>query len=269
MIIRGKDFQTSQHTYVMGILNVTQDSFSDGGKYASLDAALRQAEKMVREGADLIDIGGESTRPGYTPISAEEESARVIPVLTKIRENFDVPVSLDTRKAEVAREGIRAGADLVNDIWGLRGDPGMAGVIAEGKIPCVLMHNRKEDRYDHLLDDICQDLSYSLKLASDAGIPEDKIILDPGIGFAKDTEENLRVLNNLELLNHLGCPWLLGASRKTVIGNTLQLPVEERLEGTLALTAIALQKGASFVRVHDVLENRRLIDMMEAVYGRN
>ena len=269
MIIGNREFDVNKHTYIMGILNITQDSFSDGGRFIKPDAALKQAEKMISEGADIIDVGGESTRPGFTEIEADEEISRVVPVIELIRREFDIPVSLDTRKAGVAGAGIAAGADLINDIWGLREDPQMAETIASSGKPCVLMHNRREDRYHSLMEDICLDLSKTLKLAEEAGIKDENIILDPGIGFAKNTEENLEVLNNLELIGRLGFPVLLGASRKSVIGNTLKLPAEERLEGTLALTALAVSKGVSFVRVHDVKENRRVIDMLEAVYGRN
>lgn len=269
MIIGGKKFELDKHTYIMGILNVTQDSFSDGGKFNELDKALSHAEKMINEGVHIIDIGGESTRPGYIPVSAEEEIEATAPVIEAIKKNFDIPISLDTQKAAVAKAGIVAGADMINDIWGLVKDSDMASVIAQGGVPCVLMHNRKEDKYENLMDDICSDLSYTLKLARDAGISDDMIVLDPGIGFAKTTKENLIVLNNMEMLGNLGYPWLLGASRKSVIGNTLQLPVDERLEGTLALTALAVSKKASFVRVHDVKENKRVVDLLEAVYGCN
>lgn len=269
MIIGGREFETNKHTYLMGILNVTEDSFSDGGKYNSVDKALKQAEKMVNEGAGIIDIGGESTRPGFTPVSAEEEMARVIPVIEAIKKNLDTTISLDTYKAVVAAEGIKAGVDIINDIHGLRGDEKMAETIAKAQVSCVLMHNRDNTNYVNLIDEVMTDLSYSLSIAGRAGIPDDRIILDPGIGFGKTTEQNLEVLNNLELMNSLGMPWLLAASRKSVIGNTLNLSVEERLEGTLALTALAVMKGAAFVRVHDVKENKRVIDMLEAVNGQN
>ncbi len=269
MIIGGKTFELDKHTYIMGILNVTQDSFSDGGKFRDRDKALFHAEQMISEGAHVIDIGGESTRPGYIPVTAEEEIEVTAPIIEAIKKNFDIPVSLDTQKSSVAKAGILAGADMINDIWGLKKDPDMAAVIAEGKLPCVLMHNRKEDCYVNLMDDVCSDLAYTLKLAEEAGIPDDMIILDPGIGFAKTTEENLVVLNHMEMLGFIGFPWLLGVSRKSVIGNTLKVPVDERLEGTLALTALAVSKKASFVRVHDVLANKRVVDMLEAVYGCN
>ena len=269
MVIGKKEFDTKNHTYIMGILNVTRDSFSDGGKFFEKDAALKHVEEMIAEGMHILDIGGESTRPGYEPVTAEEEIEGVVPVVEAVKSHFDIPISVDTQKATVARESIKAGADLINDIWGLKGDKDMASVIAEGKVACCLMHNRREDKYVDLIKDLCSDLKECLEIADKAGIMRDRIILDPGIGFAKTTDENLRVLERMEALNGLGCPWLLGASRKSVIGNTLKLPSDQRLEGTLALTALAVVKGASFVRVHDIKENKRVVDMLEAVYGRN
>jgi dihydropteroate synthase len=251
----------------MGILNVTPDSFSDGGRWAGVDAALRRAETMAAEGAALIDLGGESTRPGHTPVSASEELDRVLPVLEALKANVDLPVSLDTSKAEVARAGLAAGADLINDIWGLKGDPGMAGVIAAAGVPCCLMHNRKSQRYGLFFADLMEDLQETLALADRAGLSRDKIILDPGVGFAKDQAQNLAVINRLEELHTLGCPLLLGASRKRVIGNVLGLPTDQRLEGTVTTTVFAVLKGCMFVRVHDVAENVRAIRMAEAILG--
>lgn len=265
MIIGTRNFEVDKHTYIMGILNVTPDSFSDGGRFYDVDAALFQAEKMIDEGVDIIDIGGESTRPGYTFVEADEEIQRTAPVIEKIKDRFNIPISLDTYKSEVALAGIKAGADLVNDIWGLMYDEKMGKVIKDANVACCLMHNRKEHNYINFGEDIINDLAHILDVAQKAGISEDKIILDPGVGFQKTTEENLWVLNNMNRLTLLGCPWLLGASRKSVIGNTLNLPVTERLEGTLATTALAVMKGASFVRVHDVLANKRVVDMLEAV----
>ena len=267
MKIGNKDFLTKGHTYVMGILNVTPDSFSDGGKWNDRDKALRHVEDMLREGADIIDLGGESTRPGYTLLSEQEELARVIPVLEAIKERFDVPVSLDTYKAEVAREGIRAGADLINDIWGLKYDDKMAGVIAESGLPCCLMHNRKNMDYRDFMQDVAADLAETLHLAEQAGIAEDRIILDPGVGFAKSYEQNLEVINCMEELRVLGCPLLLGCSRKSVIGLTLELPADQRVEGTLVTTVLAVMKGCMFVRVHDIKENVRAVRMTEAILG--
>ncbi len=265
MVIGNRDFDVKNHTYVMGILNVTPDSFSDGGKHLAIDAALGRASEMVKEGVHIIDIGGESTRPGADFVSEEVELERVIPVIERLKKEFDVPVSLDTYKPMVASEGIKAGADLINDIWGLMYDPLMGRVISESLVPCVLMHNRKSHDYVSFGLDFVNDCAEILERAFKAGISEDRIILDPGIGFAKTYEENLWVLNNMDLLNNLGAPWLLGCSRKSVIGNALNLPTDERLEGTLATTALAVMKGASFVRVHDIKENKRVIDMLKAV----
>ncbi len=266
MKIGNFDFEVNKHTYIMGILNVTQDSFSDGGKFNDVDRALFQAEKMINEGAHIIDIGGESTRPGYIPVPAEQEIERVIPIIEKVKSEFNIAISLDTQKSIVARAGIKAGIDIVNDIWGLKGDAQMADVIAAANVHCVLMHNRDNTDYDNFLDNVYTDLAETLNIASKAGISEDKIILDPGIGFAKDTKQNLELMAHVDKLKLFGCPVLLAASRKSVIGNTLNLPVDQRLEGTLALTALAVSKGCAFVRVHDVKENKRIIDMLEAVY---
>ena len=265
MRIGKKEFQTKGHTYVMGILNITPDSFSDGGKWNDRDRALRHVEEMIAEGADLIDIGGESTRPGYTLLPEEEEIRRVVPVIEAVKAAFDVPVSLDTYKSGVALAGISAGVDLINDIWGLQYDSKMAGVIAESGLPCCLMHNRKNTEYGHLMDDITFELAKSLWKAREAGIGEEKIILDPGVGFGKNREQNLEVISRLEELKKLGFPLLLGCSRKSVIGLTLDLPVNERLEGTLVTTVWAVIKGCMFVRVHDVKENVRAVKMAEAI----
>lgn len=244
---------------------MTPDSFSDGGRFQSTDRALFHVEEMVEEGADIIDIGGESTRPGYTKISVEEEMDRVIPLIENIKSRFDIPVSLDTYKPAVAKAGIAAGADLLNDIWGLKYDPEMAKVIAGAGVPCCLMHNRGEASYTSFITDVIDDLRTTLSLAREAGIPEDKMILDPGIGFGKSYEQNLEMLAKLEKLHVLGRPLLLGCSRKSVIGLTLDLPVSERLEGTLVTTVVGVLKGCSFVRVHDVRENLRAVKMAEAL----
>lgn len=267
MKIGNREFRIKGHTYVMGILNLTPDSFSDGGRWNDKDRALRHVEEMLDEGADIIDIGGESTRPGYTFVSDEEEKARVVPVIQAVKAEFDVPVSLDTYKSEVAAAGIAAGADMVNDIWGLKWDDRIAGVIADSGLPCCLVHNRKDKEYRSFMQDVAADLAETLQLAERAGIARDRIILDPGVGFAKDYEQNLEVMRRMEELQGLGCPLLLGSSRKSVVGLALGLPVEERLEGTLATTVIAVMKGCMFVRVHDVRENVRAVRMTEAVLG--
>lgn len=265
MKIGNREFLNHGKTYVMGILNVTPDSFSDGGKWTDADRALFRVEEMIKEGMDILDIGGESTRPGYTILPDEEEISRVVPVIEKVKTRFDIPVSLDTYKAEVARAGIKAGVDMINDIWGLQYDAVMAGVIAESKLPCCLMHNRKDTVYENFVQDVAADLAHTLHLAEEAGIASDKIILDPGVGFAKNYQQNLQIMNCLEELHMFGCPLLLGCSRKSVIGLTLDLPAEERMEGTLATTVLAVVKGCSFVRVHDIKENVRAIRMAEAV----
>jgi dihydropteroate synthase len=260
----------------MGILNVTPDSFSDGNQWSDLDKASHRVEEMLAEGMEILDIGGESTRPGFTQIAEAEEIERVVPVIEAVKSRFDVPISLDTYKSSVAKAGIEAGVDMINDIWGLRKDPVMARVIAESGVACCLMHNRKEADYADLLPDMVADLQESVELALEAGISKDKIILDPGIGFGKAYVDNLQVLGALDAFKQLGYPLLLGTSRKSVIGLTLDLPVEERLEGTLVTTVMAVQQGYSFVRVHDIKENVRAIRMAEAIregggslYGRN
>lgn len=271
MRIGNRRFERRNKTYIMGILNVTPDSFSDGGRWNDMDRALRHVEQMLDEGMDILDVGGESTRPGYAPVSAEEETERVVPIIRAVKSRFDVPVSLDTYKAGVAREGIAAGADMINDIWGLKADEDMASVIAQGGVACCLMHNRREAVYDDFLRDVVKDLEESVRLAQTAGIPRDGIVLDPGVGFAKSYEQNLAVMRGMkQLADALDYPILLGCSRKSVVGMTLHVPVEERLIGTLATTAAAVMQGCSFVRVHDVKENLQVIQMTEAIlYGKD
>ncbi len=265
VLIGNKEFIVGKTPYIMGILNVTPDSFSDGGSYNDVDRALMKVKEMIDEGADIIDVGGESTRPGHIKISVQEEIQRTCFIIEAIKEHFNIPVSLDTYKPQVARAGIMAGADLINDIWGFKYDGDMAQVVAETKVACCLMHNRSISRYSNLISDVKADLTESIKIALDAGVQHNKIILDPGIGFAKDTKENLVMLNNLQELNELGYPILLGTSRKSVIGNTLNLPVEEREEGTIATSVIGLMKGCTFFRVHDVKANKRALKMAEAI----
>ena len=265
MKIGNKEFDLKNHAYVMGILNVTPDSFSDGGKWNDKGRAMRHTQEMIEQGATIIDIGGESTRPGYTLISDEEEISRVVPMIEMVKKNFDVPVSIDTYKSRVAEAALDAGADLVNDIWGLKYDPDLAGVIARKNAPCCLMHNRKEADYRDFMQDVAADLADTIHLAEAAGIADEKIILDPGVGFGKTYENNLEIINCLEELNMFGYPLLLGCSRKSVIGLTLDLPVTERVEGTLVTTMFGVQKGCMFVRVHDVKENVRTIKMCEAI----
>jgi len=265
MKINHKQFNQPNHTYIMGILNVTPDSFSDGGRFTQLDAALQQVERMISEGADVIDIGGESTRPGFEAITIEEEIQRTARMIEAITARFDIPVSIDTYKSEVAKAALSVGASMVNDVWGLKHDPKMASVVKEYDVPVCIMHNRHNMDYHSLLPDMISDLHESIQLATDAGIESNQIILDPGIGFAKTREHNLLVMKNLGHFHSLGYPILLGASRKSMIGLTLDLPVEERLEGTLATTVVAVLAGCAWVRVHDVKENKRVIQMTEAM----
>ena len=264
MRIGSRDFATTGHTYIMGILNVTPDSFSDGGKFNQIDAALKHVEEMIGDGADVIDIGGESTRPGYIKISDEEETGRVVPVIEAVKKEFGIPISVDTYKSGVAEAAAQAGADLINDIWGLKYDPHMSEVIAKSGLACCLMHNRDNTEYRNFMEDVI----LSIALAKAAGIADDKIILDPGVGFAKSYENNLEVIRRLKEFNELKYPVLLGTSRKSVIGLTLDLPAAERVEGTIVTTVMAVEAGCMFVRVHDVKENHRAIQMAEAILDR-
>lgn len=265
MKIGSKEFILGKRTYVMGILNVTPDSFSDGGKYNEIELALKKAEELIKDGADIIDIGGESTRPNFATVDVNEEVNRVVPVIKAIKEKFDIPVSIDTYKAKTAEEAIKAGADIINDVWGFKKDKDMAKVAAKYNVPCILMHNRESIPYNNFMKDVLMDLVESVNIALDAGVKRENIILDPGVGFAKSYEENLIVINNLERIKSLGFPVLLGTSRKSMIGLALDLPVDERVEGTLATTVIGIMKGCEFIRVHDVLENKRVCMMTDAV----
>ena len=266
MVIGNKNFDFENKCYIMGILNVTPDSFSDGGKFNNLDNALKHTEEMIKDGAEIIDVGGESTRPGYTKISDEEEISRVVPVIEAIKKNFDVPVSLDTYKYKVAQEGIKAGADLINDIWGLKYDNGeLAKVIAESNLPCCLMHNKEKAEYGNFITDMVEEMKQTLEIARKAGIDDDKIILDPGVGFGKTFENNLEAIDKLDALCGLGFPVLLGTSRKSVVGLALDLPKDERAEGTIATTVVGVERGAKIFRVHDVKENYRAMKMTEAI----
>lgn len=265
MIIGNKTFDTENQTYIMGILNVTPDSFSDGGKYNNMDAALLHARQMIEDGADIIDVGGESTRPGHIQISEEEEIARVTPIIEALKKEFDVPISIDTYKSCVAEAALEAGADLVNDIWGLKYDKNMASVIAKSGAACCLMHNRDKAEYQNFLEDFLADMKECIKLAEQAEIAKDKIILDPGVGFGKTYEMNLEIIDKMEIMQKLNFPILLGTSRKSVIGLTLDLPSDEREEGTLVTTVYGVQKGCAFVRVHDVKKNKRAIQMTQAL----
>jgi dihydropteroate synthase len=255
-------------TIIMGILNVTPDSFSDGGKYNNPDKAIEHANQMVENGADIIDIGGESTRPGHTPLTVEEELERVIPAVQAISKHVHVPISVDTFKAEVAKQAIEAGAHIINDIWGAKADEMMPQVAAELKCPIILMHNRPNRNYQQFMRDALNDLYESIILVKNAGVMDEDIILDPGIGFAKDYQEDMEMMRNLDKLVATGYPVLLATSRKRMIGNTLDLPVDQRMEGTGATVCHGIQKGCQMVRVHDVKEIARMAKMMDALMGK-
>lgn len=265
MKIGNKEFNLGERTYIMGILNVTPDSFSDGGKYNELEAAVAQAKKLILDGADIIDIGGESTRPGAKVVTVDEEINRVVPVIKAIKKELDIAISIDTYNGRTAEEAIKAGADIINDVWGFKKDEYIAKVAAKYDVPCILMHNREAKPYNNLMQDVVNDIYESIYIALDAGVKRENIILDPGIGFVKTYEENLIVMNNLEVIKGMGYPVLLGTSRKSMIGLTLNLPVTERVEGTLATTTVGIMKGCEFIRVHDVLENKRVALMTDKI----
>ncbi|PAE36821.1 dihydropteroate synthase [Bacillus sp. 7884-1] len=252
----------------MGILNATPDSFSDGGKYNNIEQAIERAKEMVENGADIIDIGGESTRPGYTVISEKEEIERVVPVIEAIAKHVQVPISIDTYKAKVAQSAIEAGAHIINDIWGAKADEGMAAVAAKYNVPIILMHNRNNRDYSFFIRDVLNDLYESINIVKQAGVRDDQIILDPGIGFAKDLNENILMMQNLDTLTALGYPVLLGTSKKSMIGQALNLPVTERMEGTGASVCYGIQKGCQIIRIHDVKEMSRMAKMMDVLMGK-
>ena len=261
-----------KRTYIMGILNVTPDSFSDGGDFNSVEKALKHAKEMVAEGADMVDIGGESTRPGHTyvdseEVDSEEEIRRVVPVIKALREEISVPMSIDTYKADVAEEALKLGVEMVNDVWGLRRDENMANVVAKYDAEVCIMHNQDGTEYDKdIMESIKDFLNESIKIALDAGVKKEKIVLDPGIGFGKTFEQNLEVLRRLGELRELGYPILLGTSRKSVIGNVLHLEPKDRVEGTVATTVLGVRDGVDIVRVHDITENLRAAKMADAIY---
>ncbi|MDP4160936.1 MAG: dihydropteroate synthase [Bacillota bacterium] len=269
MRIGKRDFEIGKRTYIMGILNVTPDSFSDGGKFNSVERAVLHTREMIEQGADIIDIGGESTRPGYTRISDEEELSRIVPVIEAIRKETDVPISVDTYKSKVIEEALKAGADIVNDIWGFKKDENMAKVAAKYKATCLLMHNRDNTNYNNLMEDVLNDLKDSINIALKAGVMPENIITDPGIGFAKTYQQELEVMNHLEDLTTLGYPVLLATSKKRMIGTATDLPADERVEGTVATTVIGIMKNCAFVRVHNVKENKRAALMTDAIVRRN
>lgn len=284
--IGGREFRWGERTYVMGIINVTPDSFAGDGLIREepkpfVEAAVAQARCFVEEGADILDVGGESTRPGSAPITAEEELKRVMPILEALAPEIEVPISIDTYKAEVARRALAAGASMVNDVWALRLDPDLATVVAEHGVPVILMHNRSKPKeaawterlggryvgveYEDLMADVIRELRQSMEIALKAGVERSRIIVDPGIGFGKTVEQNLELLNKLSELKVLGCPIMVGPSRKSFIGYTLDLPVDQRVEGTAAAVAIAIARGADIVRVHDVKEMVRVARMTDAM----
>ncbi|MBU9722022.1 MULTISPECIES: dihydropteroate synthase [Bacillaceae] len=258
----------SKKTYVMGILNVTPDSFSDGGQYNGSETAVEHALKMVEEGATIIDIGGESTRPGSEKVAEDEELNRVLEPIKAVRSAVDVPISIDTYKSSVAEKAIQAGANIINDVWGAKADPEIASVAARYDVPIILTHNRENTDYTNLMDDIVKDLEESIQICLRAGVAEEKIILDPGIGFAKTYEQNVLVMRYLERISEMGYPVLLGTSRKSIIAKTLNLPVDQRMEGTGATVCLGIQKGCGIVRVHDVLEISRMVKMMDVMLGK-
>jgi dihydropteroate synthase len=260
------NFNFGKKTYIMGILNVTPDSFSDGGKWNNIESAILHAKAMIEAGAEIIDIGGESTRPNHEAVSEKEEIKRIIPIIKALSKEISVPISVDTYKGKVAEFAIEAGAALINDVWGFKKDPYISLVAAKYQVPCCLMHNRDNTIYKDLIMDINSELIESVDIALKAGVKNENIILDPGIGFGKTYEQNLETMSKLQSIKALGYPILLGTSRKSMIGNTLKLPVEERLEGTIATTVIGIEKGCDIIRVHDVKENKRASTMADAIY---
>ena len=287
LTLRGFTFHWGQRTYIMGILNATPDSFSGDGLAQESDfvaAALARARQMLADGADILDVGGESTRPGSEPVSAEEEIRRVVPIIRALRAETDAVISIDTSKAAVAAAALAAGADIINDVWGLRADPRLAPLAADAGVPVILMHNRSTPKhaaidpelggryvgveYDDLMADIRRELGICLEIAHRAGISDEKIILDPGVGFGKTVAQNLELIDRLGEIKAMGYPLLLGASRKSFIGYTLDLPPDQRAQGTAAVTAIGIDRGVDIIRVHDVLINARVARMTDAIVRR-
>ena len=263
-----KEIILGERTLVMGILNVTPDSFSDGGRYNNLDSAMKQAERLISEGADIIDVGGESTRPGHIQITSEEEISRVVPIIEKISKNLDTIISIDTYKYDVAKEAIKVGANIINDIWGLQYDNGeMAELVKKSNLPLIAMHNQNDEVYNKDIMLVLREFfEKTFKIADKYGIDRDTIILDPGLGFGKNVEQNIEVLSRLNELKNMGSI-LLGASKKRFIGKLLNdLPFDERVEGTVATTVIGIEKGVDIVRVHNVLENKRACLVADGVY---
>ncbi len=266
----GAEFELGKRTLIMGILNVTPDSFSDGGRFNNLENALACAFKMAEEGADIIDVGGESTRPGSKQITAEEELKRVMPLISALKKDstFKLPLSIDTYKAEVAEKALGNGVEMLNDVWGFKEDSNIGGVASRYNVPVCLMHNRRSTEYRDLVPDIIAELQDSIELAHRAGITDQQIVIDPGIGFGKNYEQNLETMLHLPDLCRLGYPLLLGTSRKSLIGKTLELPADERIEGTAATVAYGITAGAAIVRVHDVRQMKRVALMTDAITRR-
>lgn len=262
----GQNLLLGTRTYIMGILNITPDSFSDGGAFINIEKAVKHAKEMVAQGADIIDIGGESTRPGANAVEAEEEVARILPVIKKLLKAINVPISVDTYKSRVADTVLKAGVDMINDVWGLQRDPHMAGLVAKYKVPIVIMHNQYGTEYKKDIIEAIKDFfNESINIGLSGGIKKENIILDPGIGFGKDLEQNLQVMGRLGEFNNLGHPMLLGTSRKSMIGQALELPVEERLEGTLATSVMGIIQGVDILRVHDIKENVRVARLTDRI----
>ena len=260
------NFDLEKEPVIMGILNVTPDSFSDGGKFNNLDAALKHTEEMIKDGAKIIDVGGESTRPGYTLISDEEEIGRVVPVIEAIKKNFDIAVSLDTYKTKVAEAGVKAGCDMINDVWGFKyGERDMADLVAKTGVAACVMHNKNVITYNDFVNDVVNELKESVEIAHKAGVKDSQIVLDPGVGFAKDYEQNLLIIKHVDKLLELGYPVLLGTSRKSVIGLTLDVDKNDRMSGTVATTVMGLERGCRIFRVHDVKENYQAMMMAEKI----
>lgn len=260
-------FEYGKKTYIMGILNVTPDSFSDGGNYTSVEIAVKHAKEMIEEGADIIDVGGESTRPGHKFVSAEEEIERIVPVIKTLRNSINVPISIDTYKSQVAEEALKLGVYMVNDVWGLTYDENMANIIGKYDASVCIMHNQEGTDYDKdIMESIKEFLNCSIDKALKAGVKKEKIVLDPGIGFGKTFEQNLEVLKRLNELKTLGYPILLGTSRKSVLGNIVGGEPRERVEATVATTVCGIRDGVEIVRVHDVKENLQAAKIADKIY---
>lgn len=269
MSFLGRELEFGNRTLIMGILNLTPDSFSDGGEYVSVDAAVKHAKEMIREGADIIDIGGESSRPGHVRITAEEEIRRVMPVIKRLSQETNAILSLDTIRAQVAEEAVNNGIHIINDIWGFQEDKGMASVAAKYGTAVVLMHNQKGTEYEaDIIEEIKRFLTESVMIAKKAGVRDDRIILDPGLGFGKSFEQNIEVMSRLKEIKDLGYPVLIGASRKSTIGKILDVEPKDRDEGTIAANVVGIAQGVDIIRVHNVLANARAAQVADAIVRR-